>query len=79
VEVRAHDEPGLLHRIARIISEHGSVIRGAIVTTAGSEVVDSFFVVDPSGGPLDPGRANRLADAITRGLMAPPNSTSASH
>jgi [protein-PII] uridylyltransferase len=77
LEIRAHDEPGLLHRVARIISEHGSVIRGAIVTTAGSEVVDSFFVVDASGRPLEPGQAQLLADAITSGLRAPPASASA--
>jgi len=77
LEVRAHDEPGLLHRIARIISEHGLVIRGAIVTTAGSEVVDSFFVVDSCGHPLEPLQADFLADAIISGLMAPPASASA--
>lgn len=78
LEVRAHDEPGLLHRIARVISEHDSVIRGAVVATAGSEAVDSFFVVDRSGSPLDPGHAERLAEAITVELGAPPASGSAS-
>lgn len=73
LEVRAHDEPGLLHRIARVISQHGAVIRGAVVTTAGSEAVDSFFVVDPSGDPLAPDHADRVADAISADLAAPPN------
>lgn len=77
LEVRAHDEPGLLHRIARIISDHGSVIRGAVVTTAGSEAVDSFFVVDSWGRPLEPDQAQILTAAIIRGLMAPPDGTSA--
>jgi [protein-PII] uridylyltransferase len=79
LEVRAHDEPGLLHRIARVISERGSVIRGAKVTTAGSEVVDSFFVVDQAGNPLDPSDADRLAGAITTELTAPQHGTLASH
>jgi len=75
LEVRAHDEPGLVHRIARVISEHGSVIQGAIVSTAGSEAVDSFFVVGRAGSPLAPSEASQLAAAITAELRAPRDGT----
>lgn len=71
IEVRAHDEPGLLHRVAHIITDHGAVIRGASAVTAGSEVVDSFYVVDASGSPLDAALAERIAAAIGDQLAAP--------
>ena len=52
LEVRAHDESGLLHRIASAVSAAGAGITGARVATLGSEVVDVFFLVDRTGAPL---------------------------
>jgi [protein-PII] uridylyltransferase len=62
VEVRAHDAPGLLWRIARALSECGLDVRAARVETLGAEAVDAFYVVGPDGGPVN--------DATTRGLIA---------
>jgi [protein-PII] uridylyltransferase len=62
VEVRAHDAPGLLWRIARALSECGLNVRAARVETLGAEAVDAFYVVGPDGGPVN--------DATTRGLIA---------
>jgi [protein-PII] uridylyltransferase len=53
LEVRTHDAPGLLHRIARAIADAGVTITGAKVATLGSEVVDVFFLADRGGLPLD--------------------------
>ncbi len=44
IEVRAHDMPGLLYRVARAISDCDVDIVGARVATLGSEVVDVFYV-----------------------------------
>ena len=78
IEVRAHDEPGLLHRVARVISESNAVIRGAVVSTAGSEVVDSFFIVDGSGRPLGALEAEGIVTAIEAQLAAPRSTVSGS-
>ena len=63
LEVRAHDEAGLLHRIASAVSAAGAGIAGARVATLGSEVVDVFFLVDEDGGPL--GAAHAAAVQVT--------------
>ncbi len=52
LEVRAHDEPGLLNLIARAISQAGVTIGAARVATLGSEVVDAFYLNRPDGGRL---------------------------
>jgi len=62
VEIRAHDEPGLLWRIGRALSECGLDVRAARVETLGAEVVDVFYVVDGSGRPV--------RDLRLRGLVA---------
>src|SRR5271170_4723879 len=52
VEVRAHDEPGLLWRVGRALGECGLNVRAARVETLGAEVVDVFYVTDADGEPL---------------------------
>jgi [protein-PII] uridylyltransferase len=44
VEVRAPDELGVLHRIARVLETHGLDVRSAHVSTLGADVVDAFYV-----------------------------------
>ena len=52
VEVRAHDEPGLLWRVGRALGGCGLDLRSARVETLGAEAVDVFYVADESGQPL---------------------------
>ncbi|WP_246052504.1 [protein-PII] uridylyltransferase [Actinocorallia herbida] len=52
VEVRAHDRPGLLWRIGRVLGDCGLHIRAAKIDTLGSEAVDVFYVVGHDGGPV---------------------------
>jgi [protein-PII] uridylyltransferase len=52
LEVRAHDEPGLLHRIATALAAAGAYITAARVATLGSEVVDVFYLRRPDGRSL---------------------------
>ncbi len=62
VEIRAHDEPGLLWRTGRALGECGLDVRAARVETLGAEAVDVFYVVDGSGRPV--------RDLRLRGLIA---------
>jgi [protein-PII] uridylyltransferase len=52
LEVRAHDEPGLLYRLAMAIAGCGVVIRSAVAETLGAEAVDVFYLVDGDGSAL---------------------------
>jgi [protein-PII] uridylyltransferase len=52
VEIRAHDEPGLLWRMGRALGDCGLDVRAARVETLGAEAVDVFYVVDGAGRPV---------------------------
>lgn len=60
IEVRAHDEPGFLSKIANEIAKCGIDIHAAIVETLGSEVVDVFYIREPSGHVLSQERMASL-------------------
>ncbi|MEU8925090.1 [protein-PII] uridylyltransferase [Kitasatospora sp. NPDC048545] len=68
LEVRAHDAPGLLHRIGRALDGAGVRVRTAHVSTLGAEAVDSFYLTDTHGRPLDAGRAREVAAAVRAAL-----------
>ncbi|MFJ7245174.1 [protein-PII] uridylyltransferase [Kitasatospora sp. NPDC098652] len=68
LEVRAHDAPGLLHRIGRALDGAGVRVRTAHVSTLGAEAVDSFYLTDPAGLPLDAERAREVAAAVRSAL-----------
>jgi [protein-PII] uridylyltransferase len=68
LEVRAHDRPGLLHRIGAALAAGEVDVRSARVSTLGSEAVDVFYVVDVDGLPLDAERGHRLALAVRDAL-----------
>ncbi|MCU0301992.1 MAG: [protein-PII] uridylyltransferase [Candidatus Nanopelagicales bacterium] len=70
LEVRAHDAPGLLHRVGTAIASTGTDITAARVSTLGSEVVDVFFLVDRRGQPLAPDLAEAVAEAVAESLAA---------
>ncbi|MCP2339723.1 [protein-PII] uridylyltransferase [Actinomadura rupiterrae] len=53
VEVRAHDRPGLLWRVGQALGECGLQVTAARVDTLGAEAVDTFYVVDAEGRPVD--------------------------
>jgi [protein-PII] uridylyltransferase len=72
IEVRAHDQPGLLFTVARTLDDHGLDIRAARIETLGAEVVDAFYVTDRLARPLSPGRAEELRLAVAAALRPPP-------
>ncbi len=68
VEVRAHDEPGLLYRVARAVAAADAAIVGAKVSTLGSDAVDVFFVTDATGEALSEDRVAALRVTVLSSL-----------
>lgn len=66
VEVRGSDALGVLYRIAYAFADLRLDIRHAKVLTLGSEIVDSFYVVDSEGRKIED--APRVAD-IQRAVL----------
>jgi [protein-PII] uridylyltransferase len=71
LEVRAHDRPGLLFTVARVLAAEGLDVRSARVETLGAEVVDAFYVTDAAGQPLPAARAEAVRFAVERALELP--------
>jgi [protein-PII] uridylyltransferase len=69
VEVRAHDEPGLLWRIGRALGECGLNLTAARVETLGAEAVDAFYVTDSAGHPLADPEARRATVAAVQASL----------
>jgi [protein-PII] uridylyltransferase len=68
VEVRAHDGPGLLHRLAAAITATRANIVSARVSTLGAEAIDVFYLVDATGRRLAPAQAEEVAAAVRRAI-----------
>ncbi|MGW2676161.1 [protein-PII] uridylyltransferase [Streptomyces sp. NPDC001436] len=68
LEVRAPDAVGLLHRIGRALESAGVRVRSAHVSTLGANAVDTVYVVDPDGKPLQPAAAAALATSVESAL-----------
>ncbi|MER5920237.1 [protein-PII] uridylyltransferase [Streptomyces mirabilis] len=64
IEVRAHDAPGLLHRIGRALEDASVWVRSMHVSTLGANAVDAFYVTGPKGAPLPA----EEAVSVARGL-----------
>jgi [protein-PII] uridylyltransferase len=71
VEVRAHDEPGLLWRIGRALGDCGLNVTAARVETLGAEAVDVFYVTDSNGDLItDPGLRKRTVSTVLAALSS---------
>ena len=71
VEVRAHDEPGLLWRVGRALGGCGLDLRSARVETLGAEAVDVFYVTDEAGQPLtDKKKRQSTVEAVLAALTS---------
>ncbi|MFG1809834.1 [protein-PII] uridylyltransferase [Streptomyces sp. NPDC049040] len=68
IEVRAHDAPGLLHRIGLALTATGVTVRSARISTLGSNAVDAFYVVGKDGKALSPPRAADVARQVEAAL-----------
>nr|WSY51423.1 [protein-PII] uridylyltransferase [Streptomyces sp. NBC_00886] len=70
IEVRAHDAPGLLHRIGRALDDVGVRVRSMHVSTLGSNAVDAFYVTTAEGVPLPVDEAAAAARKLEETLRA---------
>ncbi|MGI5194568.1 [protein-PII] uridylyltransferase [Streptomyces sp. CA-288835] len=68
IEVRAHDAPGLLHRIGRALEDANVRVRSAHVSTLGANAVDAFYVTGPEGAPLPGEEAASVARSLEETL-----------
>ena len=68
LEVRAHDEPGLLHRIGAALAEAGADVTAARVSTLGSEVVDVFYLRGGDGARLTQGHRDAVRATVQAAL-----------
>lgn len=68
IEVRAHDAPGLLHRIGRALEGAAVRVRSAHVSTLGANAVDTLYVTDEAGSPLGDAEAAALAKGVEEAL-----------
>ena len=71
LEVRAPDGAGVLHRVVTVLTDLGLDVRLALVSTLGLDVVDTFYLAEPAGGPLAAARQAEVRDAVL-GALAPP-------
>jgi [protein-PII] uridylyltransferase len=74
VEVRAGDRAGLLYRLTAAIAAEGLDVTSARIETLGADAVDSFYVANPSGSPVEPEQRERIDAALvaaTRGAQPP--------
>lgn len=69
LEIRSHDQPGLLSQVTGAITATGASVSKAVVDTLGAEVVDSFFLTEADGSALTNVRAEQVAAAV-RGALA---------
>uniref|UniRef100_J3LXB5 ACT domain-containing protein ACR n=1 Tax=Oryza brachyantha TaxID=4533 RepID=J3LXB5_ORYBR len=53
LEVRTCDRAGLLSDVTRIFRENGLTIRRAEISSDGGEAVDTFYLSDPQGHPVE--------------------------
>jgi [protein-PII] uridylyltransferase len=68
LEVRAHDGPGLLHRLASAITAAQANISSARVSTLGAEAIDVFYLVDGAGRPLTAAQAEQVVELVGEAL-----------
>ena len=69
------DRAGLLYRLTAAITGEGLDVMSARIETLGADAVDSFYVCNPSGSPVDADQRERVDAALvaaTRGATPAP-------
>lgn len=64
LEVRAEDRPGLLHELGMTFAKAGVSVRSAHIATYAGQTLDTFYVSDFSGGPLQPAKVAQVVAAV---------------
>ncbi|MGA7689522.1 MAG: ACT domain-containing protein, partial [Jiangellales bacterium] len=70
LQVRAHDEPGLLHTVATAVAAAGVCVRSAVVDTLGADAVDVFYLVDVEGDAVSDDVAAQVRDLVGEALRS---------
>jgi [protein-PII] uridylyltransferase len=70
VEVRATDRAGLLYRLTAALAAEGLDVTSARIETLGNDAVDSFYVTNPSGAPVDEAQRRRVEDLLSGAARA---------
>jgi len=73
LEVRAHDQPGLLHRVSTAVTSAGAFITAARVATLGSEVIDAFYLRRPDGSRIDAADRALIVSTVLEALHPAPH------
>lgn len=69
LELCADDRVGLLSDITRIFRENGLSIKRAEISTKGGKAVDSFYVTDVTGNPVDAKTIDSIRQEIGQNLL----------
>jgi [protein-PII] uridylyltransferase len=69
VEVRATDRAGLLYRLTAALVAEGLDVTSARIETLGGDAVDSFYVNNPSGTPVDDDQRRRVEAALVEAAL----------
>jgi [protein-PII] uridylyltransferase len=70
LELVADDAPGLLHRVSRVISDHGVDVDLVLITTEGHKAIDVFHITQ-NGAKLTEAAEGSLKADLERMLQAP--------
>ena len=73
VEVQAHDQIGLLYRLAKMIYDHGFDITFARIGTERGVAIDTFYIESANHEPTeDAGRLHALRDELLKIILPAP-------
>ena len=74
IDIQAHDQIGLLYRLAKIIYDHGFDITFARINTERGVALDTFYIESANHEPIeDTARLHALRDSLARVIkLAPP-------
>jgi [protein-PII] uridylyltransferase len=71
IDIFAQDEPGLLYRITRALSEAGLIIFRARISTEANRAIDSFYVQDKEGNKVRSAHLiKKIRDTLQEALAA---------
>jgi [protein-PII] uridylyltransferase len=64
LEIRADDRPGILHELGLAFAKAGVSVRSAHIATYAGQTLDTFYVSDLSGRPLEPAKVAQVVAAV---------------
>ena len=78
IDIQAHDQIGLLYRLAKVIYDHGFDITFARINTERGVALDTFYIESANHEPTeDTARLHALRDSLARVIKpAPPPAVS---